>query len=79
MNSAACFEIPWHAMQAMWVQFAASTEVADSQSWQMYKLGRPISPLEVIYNGSQSMHAVCDDGISVKGLGQGAWEQLNIR
>ena len=68
-----------HAMQAMWVQFAPSPDVADPQSWQMYKLGRPISPLEVVYNGSQSMHAVCDDGISVKGSGQGAWEQLNIR
>ncbi|DBA83693.1 TPA: hypothetical protein ACH3X1_006235 [Trebouxia sp. C0004] len=65
--------------EAMWVQFAPSSAVADPHSWQMYKLGRPISPLEVVYNGSQSMHAVCDDGISVQGSGQGAWEQLNIR
>ncbi|KAL0047364.1 hypothetical protein WJX82_001496 [Trebouxia sp. C0006] len=65
--------------EAMWVQFAPSAIVADPHSWQMYKLGRPISPLEVVFNGSQSMHAVCDDGISVRGSGQGAWEQLNIR
>lgn len=65
--------------EAMWVQFAPSSTVADPHSWQMYKLGRPISPLDVVYNGSQSMHAVCDDGISVRGSGQGAWEQLNIR
>ena len=69
----------WHVMQAMWVQFAPSAAVADAASWQMYKLGRPISPLEVVYNGSQSMHAVSDEGISVQGAGKGTWEQLNIR
>lgn len=31
----------------------------------MHKLGQPISPLEVIANGSHSLHAVGDDGISV--------------
>lgn len=66
-------------MQAMWVQFAPSADVADAASWQMYKLGRPISPLEVVLNGSQSMHAVSDEGISVRGAGSGNWEQLNIR
>ena len=68
-----------HGMQAMWVQFAPPAAVADAASWQMYKLGRPISPLEVVHNGSQSMHAVSDEGISVSGAGQGGWEQLNIR
>lgn len=63
----------------MWVQFAPSADVADAASWQMYKLGRPISPLEVVLNGSQSMHAVSDEGISVRGVGSGNWEQLNIR
>ena len=70
---------PWHMMQAMWVQFAPPAAVADASSWQMYKLGRPISPLDVVYNGSQSMHAVSDEGISVTGSGSGSWEQLNIR
>ena len=69
----------WCVLQAMWVQFAPSAEVADAASWQMYKLGRPISPLEVVYNGSHSTHAVSDEGISVRGAGSGAWEQLNIR
>ena len=68
-----------HVMQAMWVQFAPPGAVADAASWQMYKLGRPVSPLEVVYNGSQSMHAVSDEGISVRGVGNGDWEQLNIR
>ena len=46
----------------------------------MSKLGSPISPLEVVLNGSQSMHAVDDDGIWVQGMGlQRSWEQLQIR
>ncbi|KAL3138964.1 hypothetical protein ABBQ32_005773 [Trebouxia sp. C0010 RCD-2024] len=65
--------------EAMWVQFAPPAAVADAASWQMYKLGRPVSPLEVVLNGSQSMHAVSDEGISVRGAGSGSWEQLNIR
>lgn len=61
------------------MQFAPSGNVAEPESWQMYKLGQPISPLNVIYNGSHSLHAVSDEGISVRGRGNGAWEQLNIR
>lgn len=34
-------------------------------SWRLYKLGQPISPLEVVLNGSQAMHAVGDEGVSV--------------
>jgi hypothetical protein len=65
--------------QAFWFKFAPEPEVADSKSWTMYKLGQPISPLEVINNGSQSMHGVSDEGISVMGTGIGAWEGLAIR
>lgn len=61
----------------MWVQFAPNA--AEPKSWQMYKLGQPISPLDVVYNGSRSLHVVSDEGISVRGTGDGAWEQLNIR
>ena len=52
---------------------------ADAQSWRMWKLGSPISPLEVLRNGSQSLHSVGDEGISVLGRGAAAGEQLNIR
>ena len=31
----------------------------------MYKLGQPISPLEVMRNGSYAQHAVGDEGVSV--------------
>ncbi len=66
-------------MQAAWVQFAPDVDVTDFSTWQMYKLGRPISPLEVISNGSYSQHAVSEEGISVTGAGQHANEELNIR
>ena len=66
-------------LQAVWVQFAPDTGVADISTWQMYKLGRPISPLEVISNGSYSQHAVTEEGISVTGAGSHANEELNIR
>ena len=63
----------------MWFQFAPSSDVADPESWQMYKLGQPISPLDVVYNGSRSLHAVSDEGITVRGVGKASGEQLNIR
>lgn len=37
----------------------------DAQSWVMYKLGTPVSPLEVLRNGSHAMHAVGDEGVAV--------------
>ena len=37
----------------------------NTSSWLLYKLGQPVSPLEVLRNGSQSMHAVGDEGVSV--------------
>ena len=66
--------------QALWAQFKPDPAVVDLESWTMSKLGSPISPLEVVLNGSQSMHAVDDEGIWVQGLGlQRSWEQLQIR
>ena len=66
--------------QALWAQFKPDPAVVDPQSWTMSKLGSPISPLEVVLNGSQSMHAVDDEGVWVQGLGlQRSWEQLQIR
>ena len=37
----------------------------NASSWLLYKLGQPISPLEVVLNGSQALHAVGDEGVSV--------------
>lgn len=68
------------SLQALWAQFKPDAAVVDADSWTMSKMGSPISPLDVVLNGSQSMHAVDDEGIMVEGLGlQRSWEQLQIR
>ena len=67
-------------LQALWAQFKPDAAVVDPDSWTMSKMGSPISPLNVVLNGSQSMHAVDDEGIVVEGMGlQRSWEQLQIR
>ena len=51
--------------QAMWLKFQPHPGTADPSTWLMSKLGRPISPLDVMLNGSQSQHAAGPEGISV--------------
>ena len=63
--------------QALWLRFVPSAAVADSSSWQMYKLGQPISPLKVMYNGSQAQHAVGVEGVCV--LSHDHNELLSVR
>jgi hypothetical protein len=65
--------------QAAWVAFQPSPATADAGSWRMMKLGQPVSPTDVLRNGSQAMHAVDDDGVLVAGAGAHAWERLQIR
>lgn len=59
---------PTRLPEAFWLQWQPKPNAVDVNSWKMSKLGSLISPLEVILNGSQSMHAVDDDGISVLSL-----------
>ena len=62
------------------MQFTPEASVADPDTWAMSKLGSLVSPLDVVRNGSRSMHAVDDDGVLVNALGYThAWEQLKIR
>lgn len=68
---------PTRLPEAFWLQWQPEPNAVDVNSWKMSKLGSAISPLEVIMNGSQSMHAVDDDGISV--LSQDGTQQLRIR
>lgn len=70
----------WHFAQALWVQFTPDAKVADPDTWAMSKLGSLVSPLDVVRNGSHSLHAVDDDGVLVNALGYThSWEQLKIR
>jgi hypothetical protein len=51
--------------EATWFSFQPAVPAVDSTSWTMSKLNQKISPLEVMRNGSRSMHAVDENGISV--------------
>lgn len=68
-------------MQALWVRLRPDEKVADDASWVLYKLGQPISPLDVMLNGSQSQHTVSSEGVSVSSIrdDSGVQETLNIR
>lgn len=55
------------AHQAMFVQLGSGPD-AEPNSWRLYKLGRPISPLDVVVNGSKSLHAVSDEGVHVDSI-----------
>jgi hypothetical protein len=64
--------------QALWFSFTPNPKVADPASWRMHKIQRPVDPLDVVRNGSQSLHAVTDEGVTVNGVGANSWEQLQI-
>lgn len=52
--------------EATWFKWQPAVHAVDTSSWTMSKLKQNISPLEVMRNGSMSMHAVDDEGISVR-------------
>ncbi|GAB4813534.1 hypothetical protein N2152v2_000580 [Parachlorella kessleri] len=63
--------------EALWVRWRPSLDSVDPTSWVLHKLGQPISPLEVILNGSHALHAVGDEGVSVRTTGSKSW--LSVR
>ena len=67
------------SLQALWVSWQPNPATADTASWRLWKLRAPISPLEVVRNGSAALHGVGDEGVSVRGRGGHDWEQLDIR
>ena len=66
-------------LQALWVSWQPNPETADTASWRLWKPRSPVSPLEAVRNGSAALHAVGDEGVSVRGQGGHDWEQLDIR
>jgi hypothetical protein len=52
--------------EAVWLSWEASSPAVSPSSWVMSKLGQWISPLEVMGNGSMSMHGIDDGGIAVR-------------
>lgn len=57
---------PTRIPEAMWVRFRPDPTAVDIDSWRMHKLGSLVAPDEVVYNGSQSLHAVQDAGVHVR-------------
>ena len=53
--------------EALWLRFAPARAAVDPASWSLYKLHSPVSPLDVVRNGSQSMHGVSHEGVAVSG------------
>ncbi len=60
----------------MFVQLHTGPAAA-AHTWRMYKLGHPVDPMDVVVNGSKSLHAVSDEGVSVDSI-DGA-QQLTIQ
>ncbi len=55
---------PTRLPEALWLRFRPGP--AAGSNWQLHKLGGSVSPGEVMVNGSQSLHAVSDAGVSVE-------------
>lgn len=68
---------PTRLPEATWLSWQPAVAAVDSESWTMSKLGQSVSPLEVIRNGSMSMHAVDDNGVSVRSVD--GTQQLSVR
>ncbi|KAL4430828.1 hypothetical protein ABPG75_006084 [Micractinium tetrahymenae] len=60
---------PTRLPEALWVRWRPDPAAVNASTWVLHKLGQPISPLEVILNGSRSLHAVGDKGVSVQTAG----------
>ncbi|WIA38239.1 hypothetical protein OEZ86_001582 [Tetradesmus obliquus] len=57
---------PTRLPEALWLSFQPAPAAVDQASWRLHKLNSLINPMEVMINGSQSMHAVTEAGVSVK-------------
>jgi hypothetical protein len=74
---------PTRMPEALWLTFRPAAGVVDEGSWRLHKLGGAIDPGAVMLNGSQGMHAVGDEGVSVTAAapagGGAAAETLRVR
>lgn len=51
--------------EATWLRFKAAGPVVAADSWRMSKLQAWYSPLDVMLNGSKTLHVVGDGGVAV--------------
>ncbi|KAL6758170.1 hypothetical protein V8C86DRAFT_1553898 [Haematococcus lacustris] len=57
---------PTRLAEAMWLQFMPGRQAVDPTSWRLHKLGTTVGLGEVVANGSQALHAVGDEGVTVR-------------
>jgi hypothetical protein len=74
---------PTRLPEAFWLRWAPAAAAVNASSWLLHKLGRPVSPLDVLRNGSHGLHAVGDEGVSVDSADGGRrlwirWARLRI-
>ncbi|KAL4420038.1 hypothetical protein ABPG77_001288 [Micractinium sp. CCAP 211/92] len=69
---------PTRLPEALWVRWRPDPAALHPSTWALHKLGQPISPLEVILNGSRSLHAVGDEGVSVQTSGGGVLRIVSL-
>lgn len=57
---------PTRLAEAMWLQFMPGRQAVDPTSWRLHKLGTTVGLGEVVANGSRALHAVGDQGVTVR-------------
>jgi hypothetical protein len=64
--------------EATWLRLRPPAAAAAPASWTLSKLGRAVSPLDVVCNGSRALHAVDDEGAAVAAA-DGSSRRLRVR
>ncbi len=64
--------------EATWLRLRPPVTAVAPSSWTLSKLGRAVSPLEVVRNGSRALHAVDDEGVAVAAA-DGSARRLRVR
>ncbi|KDD76566.1 hypothetical protein H632_c180p1, partial [Helicosporidium sp. ATCC 50920] len=63
--------------EALWWRWTPAKKAVDAKTWTLVKLDQPVSPLDVVLNGSHALHAVGDDAAHVRSAD--ARQRLAIR
>lgn len=67
---------PTRLPEALWLRMQPDPLALEANSWRLHKLATQVSPYDVVRNGSQSLHAVSEEGgVSVR---SGPCSALNL-
>lgn len=51
--------------EASWLRFSTGCGAVDPSSWMLHKIGSAVSPDDLLFNGSHSIHGVSEEGVTV--------------